>query len=131
MKLSTRYGWAGIGGLSLLTLVHWFREVGAVRPPIADHLLGSGPNFAAAIAITFVPFSIWADQQRDITHASAVRAFVVCAAISGVGLVCWELFQRTSANFVFDYHDLIATFVGLAFAGLLFVALTRQESGNG
>ena len=58
MTLATRYGLTGIGALALLSLVHWYRGSGLSPLPGGDYLLEVLPNFAAAIAITFVQLSI-------------------------------------------------------------------------
>ena len=131
MKASTRYGFLGIGALSLLSLVHWLRETPAWQRPVGSYLLGVTPNLTAAIAITFVLLSIWADQRPGARFAQSARAFVLCAAISGLGLLGWELFQKTSNRFVFDPQDVGATFVGIGVASLLFYFLTpRSESSS-
>ena len=93
MKASTRYGMAGLGALSLLTGVQWFRGVEVEKPPAIAYLLGVGPNFAAALAIAFVLLSIWADQNREATFNAAQKSLFVCAAISGSGLFGWEILQ--------------------------------------
>lgn len=124
MQMSTRFGLTGIAALALLTAVHQLRGIEWSPHPAGVYLIGVLPNFAAAIAITFVLLSIRADQQRNADWTSTRRAFLACAAISGVGLLAWELFQRTSDRLVFDPHDIAATFVGLGVAGVLFIALT-------
>jgi hypothetical protein len=130
MKASTRYGLAGIGALSLLSGVHWLRGAASWRWARSDYLVGVTPNFAAAIAITFVLLSIWADQGLGASFARAARAFLVCASISGLGLLGWELLQQTSSRFVFDPHDIGATLVGLGAASLLFHWLTPRPDGS-
>jgi hypothetical protein len=126
MHLSTRYGLAGIGSLSLLAAVHQLRDAVSSPRPTSDYLLGILPNFAAAIAITFVPLSIWSDQNRQADFALAKRPFLVCACISGLGLLAWEIFQKTSTRFVFDMHDLGATAIGVGAATLIFYVLTPR-----
>lgn len=126
MRLSTRYGLVGIGALALLSAVHWLRDLALPLPPAADYLLGILPNFAAAMAITFVLLSFWSDQNRDADFASVKRPFLVCAATSGLGLLAWEMFQTTSVRLVFDVHDIGATLIGVAAASLVFHALTPR-----
>lgn len=126
MRASTRYGLVGIAALALLAGVHWLRDVRVALPPTGVYLLGVLPNFAAAIAITFVLLSIWTDQNRAAGVASVKRAMLICALISGVGLVAWEFFQKTSDRLIFDPHDLGATLVGLVAAILAFYALTTR-----
>lgn len=127
MRLSTRYGLVGIGALSLLSLIHWLRGSTAPRQPVLNYFLDVGPNFGAAVAITFVLLGIWADQNRETTFTAALRAFLVCASISGLGLLGWEFVQKTSSRFVFDPHDAGATLVGVGTAGIVFISLTRRE----
>jgi hypothetical protein len=110
----------GIGALGLLATVHQLRGIERSPQPTGDYLVGVLPNFAAAIAITFVLLSIWADQNREADLSSAKGLFLVCAFISGVGLLAWELFQKSSNRLVFDPHDVAATFVGLGIASVLF-----------
>lgn len=130
MQLSTRYGLIGIAALALLSLVHWVRDRHVELDPIGTYLRGVTPNFAAAIAISFVLLSIWADRKRNAGFASLRNRFLGCAAISGVGLIGWELLQSTSRNFVFDGHDMLATLVGIATAAALFRAVTPRQAGD-
>jgi hypothetical protein len=117
----------GIAALALLAVVHQFRDRQLFVPPPGSILLGVLPNFAAAIAITFVLFSIWLDQKRSVELASPVRPFLFCAAISGAGLFGWEFLQLSTNRLVFDPDDLIATLAGLAVAGGVFLALSRLD----
>ena len=126
MNRSTRYGIVAIGALALLSFVHWLRDRPTHLGPVNAYLIGVAPNFAAAIAINFVLLSIWLDQNRANSFASVQNRFFVCAAISGTGLTCWELFQKNSRKLVFDPHDLFATAVGLGTAFLLFRILTPR-----
>ena len=128
MKLATRYGLAGIAPLALLAVVHWLRERRQPLGPVGDYLVGVLPNFCAALAITFVLLSIWADQQKDATPLFSRRAFLWSASISGVGLTAWELFQRSSDRLVFDPHDLGATGIGLVAATLVYFAVTPRTT---
>ena len=130
LTLSTRYGLAGIGALSLLSVVHWLRASAAWQGPASGYLLGVMPNFAAAMAISFVLLGIWADQKRAASYALSVRAFVACASISGLGLLGWEFVQKSSNRFVFDPHDAGATIVGIGASTLLFHWLTPRPRGS-
>lgn len=100
MQLSTRYGLVGIGALALLTTVHQLREMTRFSSPAGDYLLGTLPNFAATIAITFVLLGIWSDQNREAAFASIKRGFLICASISALGLLAWEAMQKTSDRFL-------------------------------
>lgn len=131
MQLSTRYGLVGMGALALLTTVHQLREMTRLAWSAGNYLLGTLPNFAAAIAITFVLLSIWADQHREADLASSKRPFLMCASISAMGLLAWETFQRTSSRFVFDSNDIFATIVGVFAAGLLFCVTTPRSHTDG
>lgn len=131
MRLSTRYGLTGIGALALLAAVHQVRGMGLPPQPSLDYLVGVLPNFAAAIAITFVLLSIWGDQNPNADFAAAKRPFILCASISGLGLIAWELFQKTSNRLVFDPHDVGATVVGIGVTIIVFYVLKprqRQET---
>jgi len=123
MRLSTRYGLTGIGALGLLAAVHQLRGMERSPHPTSDYLIGVLPNFAAAVAITFVLLSIWSDQNPEAGFASAKRPFLLCASVSGLGLLAWELFQKTSSRLVFDPNDVGATFVGVGVASILFFIL--------
>ncbi|WP_421989626.1 hypothetical protein [Qipengyuania sp.] len=126
MQLSTRYGLAGIGALALLTVVHRLRDNPRWSGPTSDYLLGTLPNFAAAIAIAFVLLSIWTNHKAEAAPGSAKHRFLICASISGVGLLAWEAIQTTSDRFVFDLNDIGATALGILVAGLLFWIVTPK-----
>ncbi len=128
MKASTRYGLAGIAALAGLSLVHWLREIRFSRGDASDYLIGVAPNLCAAVAITFVVLSVWADQQKQVAYPAARRWFAIAAAISGVGLLGWEVFQRTSDNLVFDMHDIGATLAGLVISGAIFHLVTPRTA---
>ena len=126
MKLATRYGLAGIGGLALLSFGHWLREG---RPTVGqpiEYLLGVLPNFAASIAVSFVLLGIWTDRNGPLTFVAARTRFLICTTLSGGGLVAWEFIQLTGDRLVFDFHDISATGIGLFVSGLLFFALTPK-----
>jgi hypothetical protein len=126
MKLSVRYGTAGIVALAALSGVHWLRAIGFSQGEASGYLLGVLPNLCAAVAITFVVLSIWADQQKLIEYHTARRWFLIAAAIAGVGLLGWEVVQRSSDRFVFDSHDIAATLAGLALSGAIFHLVTPR-----
>lgn len=126
MKLSTRYGVAGIAALAALTGVQWLRENGYSRGDVDGFLLGVLPNLLAAIAITFVVLSFGADQRKLDGYRAAIPWFVGSAAIAGAGLIVWEIIQRTSGNFVFDVYDIGATLVGLVVSWVVFDFVTPR-----
>ncbi len=130
MKLATRYGVVGLGALGTLSLVHLGRESHYSCSEICLYLMGVLPNLAAAMAIPFVLLSIWADQKPDAPYASARQAFALVSLIAGVGLIAWELIQRTGSALVFDIHDIGATIVGLGLSWLLFALLTPRASAR-
>lgn len=128
MKLSTRYGIAGIAALAALTAVQWLREIKLPRGEVSDYFLGVLPNFCAAVAITFVLLSILAEQLKLVEYRAARRWFFLAAAFAGVGLVGWEVVQRTSDSFVFDLNDIGATLSGLVFSAAVFQLLTPRTA---
>ena len=128
MSLSTRYGIAGIGALAGLTVVQWLRENAMAQGEIAAYLLGVLPNFFAAIAITFVVLSFFADQRKLDNRRAARPWFLLAAAIAGAGLLGWEYIQQSSDRFVFDLHDIGATLVGLLLSGVVFGGVTPRSS---
>jgi hypothetical protein len=125
LKLSTRFGLAGLGGLALLSAVQWARQEHLQHGAVLTYLIGVGPNFAAAIAITFVVLAAWLDM-RPVADAAAVgRRFRISAAVSALGLIGWECVQTTSHALVFDWQDVLATLAGIAVSSALFAALRR------
>lgn len=126
MKPATRYGLGGLAGLALLTGVHWLRQQHLPLGPVGTYLIGVGPNFAAAIAITFVVLSAWTDQSPDA--AGARFRFQVSAGISAAGLIGREYLQMSSRNLVFDWQDMLATLAGIAVSALLFAWLTPANA---
>lgn len=126
MKISTRYGLAGLGGLALLTLVQCARQEHLQHGAVLTYLIGVGPNFAAAIAITFVLLSAWSEQRPGADGAGQRLRFYLSAAISGAGLLGWEAVQMFSRNLVFDWQDVLATLAGIAVCFLLNRVLSTQ-----
>lgn len=127
MQMSMRYGLVSLAALSLLSSVHWLRDQGLSLGVPGQWLVGVTPNFAASVAITFVLLSCWADQKAGFELSALRLRFLVCAAVSELGLTAWELFQMTSDRFVFDLFDLLATFCGLLIAAFLFYLVTPQR----
>lgn len=128
MKLSTRYGLAGLGGLALLTLVQWARQAHLQHGAVLSYLIGVGPNFAAAIAITFVLMGAWSEQRPGADDHGEQQRFRVSAAISGGGLLAWEAVQMASRNLVFDWQDVLATFAGIAVCSALFALIGPRKT---
>lgn len=128
MKASTRYGLVGLVALGLLTSFQWLRAHAAAGGPVQAFLLGVGPNFASALAITFVVLSVWTDQNPNATRRASRRAWLGASIFSGAGLAGWEFFQKTNASFVFDPYDLAATGLGLATGAAVFAIIPTQEN---
>lgn len=128
MKLATRYGLAGLAGLAMLTGVQWLRQQHPQLGPVETYLVGVAPNFAAAIAITFVLLSIWTDQRSSADKTAIRFRFAVCAAISAAGLIGWECIQMSSRNLVFDLQDMLATLVGIAVSALIYAVVTPNAA---
>lgn len=130
MKLSTRYGLAGLGGLALLSLVQWARQQPWQHGAVLTYLIGVGPNFAAAIAITFVLQGAWTEQRSGPNggpnDGGEQRRFHLSAAISGGGLLGWEAVQMFSRNLVFDWQDVLATLAGIAVCIVLYAGLSTR-----
>jgi hypothetical protein len=127
MQLSTRYGFAGLAGLALLSTVHWIRDEHIDLGNLGNALVGVLPNFAAAVAITFVLLSVRADQRPGDGYLQMRRWFWISASVAAVGLIGWELIQQASDRFVFDLGDILATLVGAAASGGLFAILTPKN----
>ena len=70
--------------------------------------------------------SAWTARQDEVARSSSFRMFLICAAISGIGLLAWELVQTTSQHFVFDINDIAATAMGLLLAGAVFRIVTPR-----
>lgn len=130
MKLSTRYGAVGIAALAALTAVQWLRENGYSHGEIPGYLLGVLPNLFAAVAITFVVLSFFADQRKLSHSRNAIPWFLLSATISGAGLTAWEYIQRSSGRFVFDLHDIAATIMGLALSVVVFLLVTPRAENQ-
>lgn len=126
MKLSTRFGLAGLGGLALLSALQWARQHHLQQGPLLTYAIGVGPNFAAAIAITFVVLAAWLDMRPVAGEAALARRFRASAALSALGLIGWECVQMTSHALVFDWQDVVATLAGIAVAALLFAIIPQD-----
>ncbi|GEN99282.1 hypothetical protein NSE01_11150 [Novosphingobium sediminis] len=125
MKLSTRFGLVGLGGLALLSALQWARQHHLQQGEVSTYLIGVGPNFAAAIAITFVALAAWLDMKPLADPAAVGRRFRASAAVSALGLIGWECVQMTSHALVFDWQDMLATLAGIAVSFALFGAMRR------
>ena len=130
MKPSTRYGLAGIGGLALLSFVHWARGATGDLPEAANALLGVLPNVAAAIAIPFVLLGMVADSKKSATPAEIRRWFHGLLLFSVMGLIGWEIIQRTSANLVYDNADIAATIAGAVLSAIIFAILSPSRASG-
>ena len=126
MKLSTRYGLVGLGGLELLTGGHWIREISSDEAPALVYILGVLPNVAAAIAIPFVFMGAFSDQKKDASLRSLRNWFFASLVVSCAGLFGWEFIQRTSDRLVFDIDDLVATVFGSFLSLVIFAAITKR-----
>lgn len=126
MKLSTRYGLVGLGGLTLLTVGHWVREVSSNGAPALIYILGVLPNIVAAIAIPFVFMGIFADERKDASLRSIRNWFFASVFVSCAGMFGWEFIQRTGHQLVFDTDDLIATVLGSFLSLVIFAAITKR-----
>ena len=126
MKLSTRYGLVGLGGLALLTGGHWIREVSSDGAPAVIYILGVLPNIAAAIAIPFVFMGIFTDQRKNASLRSIRNWFFASVFVSCAGLFGWEFIQRIGNRLVFDIDDLIATVLGSFLSLVIFAAITKK-----
>lgn len=124
MQTTTRYALPGIAALAALEAVHYVRREQLPLSAIDQQVIGSAPNFFAAIAISFVLLAIWSAGATTSRLASSTRAFLACAAISGLSLTAWEFAQQVLRGFVFDTQDLWATLAGIFFAALLFITVT-------
>lgn len=123
MKPTSKAGITGLIALALLTGAQELREAGNAPPGVWREILGIFPNFAAAIAIAFVLLGIRLELRPVPDLAQARGPFLACAAISLAGLWGWELVQLTSARFVFDPADLVATAAGTGVATAVFVLI--------
>lgn len=125
MKLSTRFGLVGLGGLALLSAVQWARQQHLQHGAVLTYLIGVGPNFAAAIAIAFVLLAAWLDMRPLSDGAAVARRFRASASVSALGLIGWECVQMTSHALVFDWQDVLATLAGIAVSFAVFGVVRR------
>jgi len=130
LKVATRCGLVGLGGLALLAAVQGLRSGHMKTGAVGAWLLGIGPNFAAAIAITFVLLAAWLDMAPVADVATVRRRFHASAAVSAIGLIGWEFVQLSAKAFVFDWQDMLATLAGIAVSFGLFAALRAGETAG-
>ncbi|WP_164157126.1 hypothetical protein [Sandarakinorhabdus rubra] len=130
VPLSLRYGLIAIAGLALLSSADWLRGQRLQLAPPGNWLLGVAPNFAAAIAITFVLLGGWTDRAGAAAFPVARMRFIMAALVSLAGLIGWEFIQRSSNRFVFDPADMLATLVGIGVSLLLFLSVTPRHLGQ-
>lgn len=122
MKQSTKFGLVSLAALACLTTVQ------QVRPRLpGSFLLGVLPNTLAAIIIPFVFISIYVEQRPAQTRSQIIRWFIGAALGACVGLIAWELMQRSGRRLIFDWNDVFATIAGFAIA--IFIAVKMLPRG--
>lgn len=105
-----RLRWWFLGTILLIVLVHLVRHL--APGPLAQ-ALGSAPNFLAALGL---PALLLSQRERPWFSRSAAAAplrwglGVVIA--SQVLLLGWEFTQVSIAGMLFDFQDIVATWVG-------------------
>lgn len=118
----------GLGAHSLLAEV--IRPKYAINPGILSDILGVAPNFlAAGLIFPFGSLMIrdsYTPGIRSTSKSNLNRWFWIAWFGSQLGLVFWELLQKTSGNLVYDANDIGATLLGGAAAiGIYYWARTN------
>lgn len=126
MHRSLFFSLVAILNLALVQGVDFLREQSLTRSPIEKILLGSAPNFFAAIAIAFLCMGVVAAGEKENSER-ALAPLLVCLSISGIGLCGWEFYQIGSGGLVFDISDLAATLAGVVVAAVGLLAFRRLE----
>ncbi len=89
------------------------------------YLLGVAPNFFPAIGIPAL-FLVILAQFRPSLKWFNERAHLMANLVSLSGLVAWEFIQATSTKLLFDWNDVLWTFIGAFIFQLIWTFTPRS-----
>jgi glycopeptide antibiotics resistance protein len=132
MKVSFAILLAAMGmiGLALLNVTQWARVNISVSNSLFQFLLGVLPNVAAGYAMPLILASFMPKVVKNTNKGEARKVFFFVSIFTTLGLIVWEFIQIDSKNLYFDINDIVATFIGVLLAFLVYVWLSKLKISN-
>ncbi len=98
-------------GAGLILLVHYFRDEYQFGSALT-FLLGVAPNFIAAYCLPPVFLVNKKVVDRYVKNISVFSWFLMSALLCLAIILAWEFRQLYRKDFVFDWFDIAASFIG-------------------
>jgi glycopeptide antibiotics resistance protein len=93
-------------------------------------LLGVSPNVAAGYAMPLILASFVPKVVKNTNNGESRKVFSFVSALTTLGLIVWEFIQIDSKNLYFDINDIVATFIGVLLAFLVYLWLSKVKTSN-
>ena len=77
------------------------------------------------ILASFVPKVV-----KNTNKGESRKVFFFVSTFTTLGLIVWEFIQIDSKNFYFDINDIVATFIGVLLAFLVYLWLSKVKISN-
>ena len=120
----------GMIGLALLNVTQWARVNISVSNSLFQFLLGVSPNIAAGYAMPLILVSFVPKVVRNTNKGESRQVFSFVSTFTTLGLIVWEFIQIDSKNLYFDMNDIVATFIGVLLAFLVYLWLSKVKISN-
>jgi len=120
----------GMIGLALLNVTQWARVNISVSNSLFQFLLGIMPNVAAGYAMPLILASFVPKVVKNTNKGESRKVFSFVSTLTTLGLIVWEFIQIDSKNLYFDINDIVATFIGVLLAFLVYVWLSKVKISN-
>lgn len=115
----------GMIGLALLNVTQWARVNISISNSLFQFLLGVSPNVAAGYAMPLILASFVPKVVKNTNEGESRKVFSFVSIFTTLGLIIWEFIQIDSKDFYFDINDIVATFIGVLLAFLVYLWLSK------
>ena len=120
----------GMIGLALLNVTQWARVNISVSNSLFQFLLGVSPNVAAGYAMPLILASFVPKIVKNTNKGESRKVFSLVSTLTTLGLVVWEFVQIDSENLYFDINDIVATFIGVLLAFLVYLWVSKVKTSH-